>query len=128
MEPQHLLSVLTSLPMLEVDAATTAAEAGAALRVLGSFEQCIVGVIRFSGETPWERHPGDELLYVVEGAVDVTVLFEADRQQTTVRQGEIFVVPKGCWHRQQPRPSVSLMFLTPAGGTDASRSEDPRRR
>lgn len=87
----------------------------------------MVGVIRFAGETPWERHPGDELLYVVEGAVDVTVLSEAGRRQATVGQGEIFVVPRHCWHRQQAQRSVSLMFVTPADGTDASRAEDPRR-
>ena len=31
--------------------------------------------MRFRGQTPWERHPaGDELLHVIEGAVEVTVL------------------------------------------------------
>jgi quercetin dioxygenase-like cupin family protein len=126
MEPQHLLAAFKGLPKLDVTPATTAAEADAALRVLAKFDQCIVGVIQFTGETPWERHPGDELLYVVQGSVDVTVLLDEDAQHVTVREGSIFIVPAGRWHRQNPKPSVCLMFITPSQGTDASRSEDPR--
>lgn len=96
------------------------------MRVLGAFNSCMVGTVRFSGRTPWERHPGDELLYVVQGAVDVTVLFDDGAQLTTLGEGSVFVVPAGRWHRQAPKPVVSLMFVTPAEGTDASWSDDPR--
>ncbi len=74
MEPQHVPSTLATLPELRVTATTTPAEAAAAMRVLGGFDQCMVGTVCFSGRTPWERHPGDELLHVVQGAVEVTVL------------------------------------------------------
>jgi quercetin dioxygenase-like cupin family protein len=127
MEPHHVPSTLAALPELRVTAATTPAEAAAAMRVLGGFNQCMVGTVRFSGRTPWERHPGDELLYVVQGAVEVTVLVDDDTRQTTLGQGSVFVVPAGRWHRQAPKPVVALMFVTPAEGTDTSWSEDPRR-
>lgn len=98
----------------------------AAIRQLATFNQCMVGVVRFTGLTPWERHPDDELLYVVEGAVEVTIL---DRQGaaavSTVRAGSICVVPAGCWHRQNPKPSVALLFLTSQQGNDASWDEMP---
>jgi hypothetical protein len=45
MEPQHLLAAFKGLPTLDVTQATTSVEAGAALRVLAKFDQCIVGVI-----------------------------------------------------------------------------------
>ena len=67
------------------------------------------------------------MLYVVDGAVAVTVLFDDDAQHTTLTAGSVFIVPSGRWHRQEPRPLVSLMFVTPAEGTDASWSDDPRR-
>lgn len=126
MEPQHVPSALAALPLLEVSAATTAMEAAAAMRVLAGFDRCIVGTVRFSGQTPWERHPGDELLYVVQGAVDVTVILDEGPHHTSLAEGSVFIVPAGRWHRQKPRPVVSLMFVTPAEGTDASWSEDPR--
>lgn len=126
MEPHNVPSMLAALPELRVTATTTSAEAAAAMRVLGGFNQCMVGTVRFSGRTPWERHPGDELLYVVQGAVEVTVLLDDGPQQTRLGEGSVFIVPAGRWHRQAPKPVVSLMFVTPAEGTDASWSDDPR--
>ncbi|MDP3208488.1 MAG: cupin domain-containing protein [Rhodoglobus sp.] len=126
MKAHDLPSSFIGLPDLLVTPSTTESEAAAALRVLASFNRCMVGVIRFSGETPWERHVEDELLYVVEGEVDVTVLADHGAVEATIRQGSIFVVPKGLWHRQRPRPVVSLLFLTPETGTEASRANDPQ--
>ncbi|MCW5734673.1 MAG: cupin domain-containing protein [Enhydrobacter sp.] len=73
-----------------------------------------------------ERHPRDELLYVVQGSVNVTVLLEEGADDATLNEGSVFVVPAGRWHRQESRSTVSLMFVTPAEGSDASWSEDPR--
>jgi hypothetical protein len=42
-----------------------------------------------------------------------------------VRAGSICIVPAGCWHRQEPQPSVALMFLTSRTGTDTSWAEWP---
>jgi mannose-6-phosphate isomerase-like protein (cupin superfamily) len=126
MEPHDVPSALAALTELRVSAATTASDAAAAMRMLASFNDCMVGIVRFSGQTPWERHPGDELLYVVQGSVDVTVLLDDGAHDATLHAGSVFVVPAGRWHRQAPRPTASLMFVTPAQGTDASWSEDPR--
>jgi quercetin dioxygenase-like cupin family protein len=123
----EISAAVASLPELKVTAATTDAEAMAAVRILGSFNQCMIGLIRFSGLTPWERHPDDELLQVLDGSVDVTVLLDDGPFETTLVAGSLFVVPKGRWHRQNPRPAVSLLFITSMTGNDASRSEDPRR-
>jgi mannose-6-phosphate isomerase-like protein (cupin superfamily) len=127
MDSHNLPSIVATLSELRVSGDTTEAEAAAAMRVLASnFNDCLVGTIRFSGQTPWERHPGDELLYVVHGAVEVIVLLDDGAHETTVSEGSIFIVPADRWHRQRPKPTVSLMFVTPAQGTDASWSEDPR--
>jgi len=126
MESHDVPSTLAALAELRVSAATTASDAAAAMRMLASFNDCIVGTVRFSGQTPWERHPGDELLYVVQGSVDVTVLLDDGASDATLNAGSMFVVPAGRWHRQAPRPTVSLMFVTPAQGTDTSWSPDPR--
>lgn len=126
MEPQDVPATLAGLAELRVSAATTALEAAAAMRVLTHFNDCIVGTVRFSGQTPWERHPADELVYVIEGSVDVTVLLDDGAHDATLSAGSVLVVPARRWHRQAPRPAVSLMFVTPAQGTDASWSEDPR--
>ena len=81
---------------------------------------------RYMGTSPWERHrSGDELLYTVEGSIDVTVLTTDRAVTTSVPQGSIFVVPAGMWHRvasdgwtvqlgATPEPPISLKQPTRA--------------
>lgn len=125
MEAHDVRGVLSNLPELAITSRTTEEEAAAAMRMLTPFNQCMVGIVHFSGLTPWERHSDDELLYILEGKVDVTILTEAGRVDRTVQEGSVFVVPRGLWHRQLSRPVAKLMFVT--GETDVSTAEDPRR-
>jgi quercetin dioxygenase-like cupin family protein len=123
----HLDSALSGLPKLEITSSTTAEEADAAFRPITALGPCTVGVMRFSGLTPWERHPdGDELLHVLEGEVDVTVLTDHGPAQVSVGAGSFFVCPRGLWHRQLPRPSVTVLFGTPTETTQVSFADDPR--
>jgi mannose-6-phosphate isomerase-like protein (cupin superfamily) len=118
---------LSGLPELAISAQTTEEEADAATRSLTTLGPCTLGVMRYSGLTPWERHPdGDELLHVLEGAVDVTVLADDGPRQVSLHAGSVFVCPKGLWHRQLPRPSVTMLYGTPTKHGEASCADDPR--
>ncbi len=126
MRSYDVMTELRDLPALQVTRDTTEAEAMAAVRSLGTLDTCLLGVTRFSGLTPWEHHPdADELLYVLEGAVDVTVLTDDGAVVTPVSAGSVFVVPRGLWHRQHARERAGLLFAT--GATDISWADDPRR-
>lgn len=49
--------------------------------------------------SPWERHPdGEELLHVLKGAVEVTLLLESGPATRQLDAGSIFLVPAGVWH------------------------------
>ena len=127
-QPHELRSVLAGLPALDVRADTTAAQAESAVQPLDELNGSMLGLVRFAGLTPWEIHPdGDELLHVLEGEVEVTVLRDEGPVRATLRPGSVFVVGKNLWHRQQARPAVALLFATPASRTDHSWAEDPRR-
>lgn len=120
-------SILAGLPELAITSDTTAEEAHAAVRAITSFDECTLGVMRYSGLTPWERHAGgDELLHVLEGEVDVTVLTDDGPTEVNVRAGAVFVCPRGLWHRQRPRPAVTMLFGTPTATEEVSWAEDPR--
>ncbi len=96
------------------------------MKMLAAFNESTIGIVRFSGRTPWERHPaGDELLHVLDGAVEVVVLTEAGPVQATVPAGSIFVVPRGLWHRQVAA-ATTLLFATPTEGSEHSWADDPR--
>lgn len=118
---------LEALPALEVTTDTSAAQADAAVRALDELNGSMLGLVRFAGLTPWEIHPdGDELLHVLEGEVEVTVLTDDGPVRDVLRAGAIFIVARNLWHRQRARPSVTLLFSTPAERTAHSWAEDPR--
>lgn len=126
MEVHDLKTVLNSVPPLEITDSTTGEEADAAVGVLGQFNQCLLNVMRFSGLTPWELHiEGDELLHVLDGEVELTILTEDQKVQKTIRAGQVFIVPRGVWHRQFARELVTALFATPQP-TKISMAEDPR--
>jgi len=125
--PVHQIpALLPDLAELRISVATTEADALASMRVLQSFNACVVGVSRFSGRTPWERHRDDELLYVLEGQVEITVLTERDTLEARAGSGSVVVVPRGSWHRQHARERATVLFVTSEQGTDVSDADDPR--
>jgi uncharacterized cupin superfamily protein len=89
-----------------------------------AFNGGMISLGRFSGRSPWERHPdGDELVHVLDGEVEITVVTDSGPVATSVRAGSVFIVPRGRWHRQLARASVTQFGAT-VGGTDHSDSED----
>ena len=119
-------AAIAAAPELSISASTTEEEAMAAFPKIAQLDNRGVFVGRFSGESPWERHAeGDELLHALEGEVEVTVLTDQGAVYATLRAGSVFVCPKGLWHKQAPRPAVTLLSATPQP-TDISFASDPR--
>ena len=119
--------LLRQIPTLVIGDATSEAEANDAVREVGWLGDRMLGVMRFSGQTPWERHPdGDELLHVLEGQVDITVLTETGATLISAGAGSVFVCPQGLWHRQYARESVTILFGTQVRTSEISDLEDPR--
>lgn len=125
--PVALGDLVRDLPTLRIAADTTESEANAAMRSIGWLNDRMLGVIRFSGQTPWERHPdGDELLHVLDGEVLITVLTDSGRHEIAARSGSVFVCPQGLWHRQYAPEGVTLLYGTPVETSEISFADDPR--
>jgi len=94
---------------------------------LADFNRGHVGVFRCgAGTSPWERHPEDEeLLHVLEGAVDIIVMGDDGPTTTRVEAGSLFVVPRGLWHGHRVPERLVELYVTP-GPTEMSHEEDPR--
>lgn len=66
----------------------------------------------------WEMHPdGNEVLVVLDGAMDVVVEEPAGDRTFTVGRGEACVVPQGAWHRQVVRERGRILAITFGRGT-----------
>ncbi len=114
MDVRDVRASAAAAPVLRVGASTSGADADAAFPLLAPFNQGGVYVGTWSGAGPWERHPeADELLYVLDGDLDVTLLSDDGEVLVSVPAGSIFVVPRGIWHLPVPRATVTLLSATP---------------
>jgi len=117
----NILKAATDLPQLNITSDLDIEEAMKAMKILGGFNQCMLGLVRFTGDTNWERHPeGEELLYVVSGKTNIKILENDKTTNIAAEKGQIVVIPKGVWHTQKPEPEVTLLFATPAEKTEHS--------
>lgn len=97
-------------------------------RILGAIDRASIILCKFSGLTPWERHPGgDELIFVLEGEGEVTVLEDDGPVRSAIKPGGLFVCPKGLWHRTHAKPGLTALYVTPLAGGEYSTADDPRR-
>jgi|SRR5579862_1345467 len=91
-----------------------------------SFHDCICGVAAFSGTLPWEHHSaGDELLFVLTGESELTVLEDSGPVSRTLAAGRLVIVPQGRWHSNNAPDGVTFLYLTPREGNEHS-CDDPR--
>ncbi|USG62405.1 cupin domain-containing protein [Sneathiella marina] len=99
---------------------------GDAFARLAEYDEGAVFTGSFDGESPWERHTkGDELVHVLAGQTQLTILGEEGEDVLELQAGMLTVVPKSCWHRFKSPEGVTLLTVTPQP-TDHSSAEDPR--
>jgi mannose-6-phosphate isomerase-like protein (cupin superfamily) len=119
---------LAKLPRLEGRTPqTTVEEEEPAFATLSDFDNGGIFTGSFSGQSPWERHlNGDELVQVIAGQTQLTILSEDDETVLNLSAGMLTVVPQGQWHRFSAPDGVSVLTMTPQP-TDHSTMDDPRR-
>lgn len=123
----NLATQLAATRHLAINETTTGDDAGNAMNMLTTFNQCHIGLTSFSGQTPWEWHPDDEMLLVLDGEVSLEVLpIDGPAHQINITAGQLCTVPARHWHRQHARERARLLFLTSQEGNDASELADPR--
>lgn len=104
---------------------TPADQASKAFATLAKFREGAIFAGTFQGESPWERHrQGDELVQVLAGETELTILTDAGEQVLHMQTGMLTVVPQGCWHRFRAPKGVTVLTATPQP-TDHT-PDDPR--
>ena len=88
-----------------------------------------IGAPRITGDAPHEGevHPdGDELLFLISGAVTVTLELADGDRLVALGAGDGLVVPKGVWHKITMRDPGQLIHITPGPNGDARPLAAPR--
>lgn len=121
-----LIASLDGHPPMIIDSTTTEADEAASRATLGWMNNSSVGVQRYQGVPPWEIHrDADELLYVVEGDLELTVVGDDGPETAHITGGMIAVVPKARWHRPVAKTLVTLFTVTPFTNSDLAFSDEP---
>ena len=81
-----------------------------------------IGAPMLTGDAPHdgEMHPdGDEVLYLVSGAVSVRLELPEGNEMIELTGGDALVVPQGTWHKITLREPGQLIHITPGPGGDS---------
>ena len=62
---------------------------------------------------------GDELIFLISGAVTVTLELADGDRVVNLGAGDALVVPRGVWHRLTMREPGQLIHITPGPNGDA---------
>ena len=80
-------------------------------RIVARYEGHEVRLARLEGEFGWHSHDHDELFLILAGELDI----ELRDRTVTLREGELFVVPRGTEHRPVAKHGeVKALLLDPA--------------
>jgi mannose-6-phosphate isomerase-like protein (cupin superfamily) len=89
-----------------------------------SFHGCLGGVSAIKGRPPWEFHgQGDELLFILAGESELTVLENGTRSVRNLSQGQLAIIPRGHWHSNNAPSGVTMLWITPTEGNEHSWDE-----
>ncbi|MCO1336909.1 cupin domain-containing protein [Microbulbifer sp. OS29] len=93
---------------------TTSEEAKNAFSLLSHYRDGGIYISYYSGYSEWEKHPnGDEFVQILEGKTTLILLKNSQELHNELIGGQIFVIPKGVWHRFESPDSVKVMTITP---------------
>lgn len=120
----HDLSPEAVSRMVRTDLAAATEEPASPIGTF-DFNGCLAGVASFRGRPPWEYHLGDELLHVLAGGCRLAIRQDGRQRDQDLRAGDLVIVPKGCWHRNDAPEGVTMLYLTPVPGSRHSWEDEP---
>ncbi|WP_299733714.1 cupin domain-containing protein [uncultured Tateyamaria sp.] len=95
--------------------------------VIADYNDNEVMVVKFQGEFPFHLHEDtDDFFFVLEGEM----VMDLEDQSHEVKQGELFIVPKGVTHRPRAADECKVLLIEPKGvpntGDPATAAAKPR--
>ncbi|MEU5265897.1 cupin domain-containing protein [Amycolatopsis sp. NPDC021455] len=74
-----------------------------------------IRLARFDGEHVWHVHEHtDEFFLVLDGEIEIG-LRDPDERVVTLARGQVFVVPKGTFHKPSSKAGASVLLVEPSG-------------
>lgn len=85
-------------------------------RIVAAVNDYDVRIAKFAGEHVWHVHENtDEFFLVVDGEIEIGLREPDGERSVTLRQGEVFVVPRGTFHKPSAKQGASVLMVEPTG-------------
>jgi mannose-6-phosphate isomerase-like protein (cupin superfamily) len=85
-------------------------------RIVTTVNDYDIRLARFDGEHVWHVHNDtDEFFLVLDGVIDIGLREEAGERTVTLRRGEVFVVPRGVFHKPSSADGAAVLLVEPTG-------------
>ncbi|GAB1516042.1 cupin domain-containing protein [Actinophytocola sp. KF-1] len=85
-------------------------------RIVTTVNDYDIRLARFAGEHVWHVHlDTDEFFLVLDGTIDIGLREEAGERTVTLRRGEVFVVPRGVFHKPSSADGAAVLLVEPTG-------------
>lgn len=85
-------------------------------RIVTTVNDYDIRLARFAGEHVWHVHlETDEFFLVLDGTIDIGLREEAGERTVTLRRGEVFVVPRGVFHKPSSADGAAVLLVEPSG-------------
>ena len=85
-------------------------------RIVTTVNDYDIRLARFAGEHVWHVHTDtDEFFLVLDGTIAIGLREEAGERTVTLRRGEVFVVPRGVFHKPSSADGAAVLLVEPTG-------------
>lgn len=73
-----------------------------------------VSTVKFTGVSSWERHSGDEILWIVEGFGYLILRQDDGRNRPqALHPGHMVIVPANQWHHIESSGGIAMVTVSP---------------
>ncbi len=81
-------------------------------RIVGSFNDCKLQLVKVKGEFVWHSHPEtDDFFLVLSGRLAI----DLRDGEVVLEPGQVFVVPRGVEHRPRADDETHVLLIEPRG-------------
>lgn len=85
-------------------------------RIVTTVNDYDIRLARFAGEHVWHVHTDtDEFFLVLDGTIEIGLREKDGERTVTLRRGEVFVVPRGVFHKPSSSGGAAVLLVEPAG-------------
>ena len=85
-------------------------------RIVTTVNDYDIRLARFAGEHVWHVHTNtDEFFLVLDGTIDIGLREPEGERTVTLRRGEVFVVPRGVFHKPSSADGAAVLLVEPSG-------------